>query len=144
MINPHDPFGRIGKKGSNDAGHGPKPENTGAQSEMEAGAEEPKQKRKYTRRIPPKTSPQFPVDKPEAQEPELVAAIFTTGELTIYVGDEILHLTTRQREKLEQFLGIMTPRAEATRPRRKCVICHQRRDLDKFEGDKNICKDCDQ
>ena len=143
MINPHDPFGRLGKTQEQDGAGQPEPEQGENHPESSAPAEEPKAKRKYTRRLPPATRPHIPVEKPEAQEPELIAAIFTTGELTIYVGEEVLHLTARQREKLEQFLGVTAPRVEAMRPRRKCIVCQQRRDLDKFEGDKNICKDCD-
>lgn len=111
MINPHDPFGQLSKK------QGQQEADSEKQSEQSEGApaEEPKQKRKYVRRAPPLTKPQIPVEKPEAQEPELVAAIFTTGELTIYVGEETIHLTAKQREKLERFLGITAPRMEATR-----------------------------
>lgn len=112
MINPHDPFGQLVK---NNVLQESEPSKEGAEQKQAAPPEEPKQKRKYVRRQPPKTAPHIPVEKPEAQEPELVAAIFTTGELTIYIGDEIMHLTARQREKLEQFLGITAPRVEASR-----------------------------
>jgi len=143
MINPHDPFNQLGRKAAPHGEPTNDPEQDGKGEEPAQDAEAPRQKRKYTRRVPPATNPQKPVAKPEEQEPELVAAIFTTGELTIYVGEDVMHLTVTQREKLEQFLGVTAPRVEASRPRRKCRVCQQRRDLDKFEGDSTVCKDCE-
>jgi hypothetical protein len=141
-INPHDPFGRLTKPGAADDGK--TPEQAPAAGAEPKPTEEQKPKRKYTRRAQPKPGPSLPVEKPEEQEPELVAALFTTGELTIYVGDEVMHLTSKQREKLEQFLGLMTPKADSGRPRRKCQVCHQRRDVDKFDGDSKVCKECNE